>query len=482
VAALMIQGCGSDVGKSLLVAGLCRLLVNRGKVVRPFKPQNMSNNAAVTPDGGEIGRSTALHALACRTPPTVDMNPVLLKPQSDMSAQLIVRGRRIETRDASAFARDRSDLLQIAVDSFRRLQREADIVIVEGAGSPAETNLRAHDIANMGFAHAADVPVALVGDIDRGHVIASLVGAHAVLDARDRARIRGFIVNKFRGDVQLFRAGIDTIEARTGWPSLGVVPWLHTAGALPAEDAMQLEQERPARANARVRIAIPHVPHIANFDDFDPLRFEPEVQLEFVAPGRPLPLDADLLILPGSKATIADLEFFRAQGWHIDLQAHVRRGGRVLGICAGYQMLGKSVEDPQRIEGHRTSCPGLDLLDVHSTMTAEKTLRPVSGVELTTGAPIAGYEMHLGATSGPGASRPMIRFDDGTFDGAASRDGRIAGCHVHGLFADPAFRAAYLGTLGARSTGEDHAQRVDAALDEIAAALESALTIDRLLT
>jgi len=482
VAALMIQGCGSDVGKSLLVAGLCRLLVNRGKVVRPFKPQNMSNNAAVTPDGGEIGRSTALHALACRTPPTVDMNPVLLKPQSDMSAQLIVRGRRIETRDASAFARDRSDLLQIAVDSFRRLQREADIVIVEGAGSPAETNLRAHDIANMGFAHAADVPVALVGDIDRGHVIASLVGAHAVLDARDRARIRGFIVNKFRGDVQLFRAGIDTIEARTGWPSLGVVPWLHTAGALPAEDAMQLEQERPARANARVRIAIPHVPHIANFDDFDPLRFEPEVQLEFVAPGRPLPLDADLLILPGSKATIADLEFFRAQGWHIDLQAHVRRGGRVLGICAGYQMLGKSVEDPQRIEGHRTSCPGLDLLDVHSTMTAEKTLRPVSGVELTTGAPIAGYEMHLGATSGPGASRPMIRFDDGTFDGAASRDGRIAGCHVHGLFADPAFRAAYLATLGARSTGEDHAQRVDAALDEIAAAFESALTIDRLLT
>jgi adenosylcobyric acid synthase len=482
VAALMIQGCGSDVGKSLLVAGLCRLLVNRGKVVRPFKPQNMSNNAAVTPDGGEIGRSTALQALACRTPPTVDMNPVLLKPQSDLSAQLIVRGRRIETRDANAFGRDRSDLLQIAVDSFRRLLREADMVIVEGAGSPAETNLRAHDIANMGFAHAADVPVVLVGDIDRGHVIASLVGAHAVLDAPDRARIRGFIVNKFRGDVQLFRAGIDTIEARTGWPSLGVVPWLHVAGALPAEDAMQLEHERPAQANARVRIAIPHVPHIANFDDFDPLRFEPEVQLDFVAPGRPLPLDADLLILPGSKATIADLQFFRAQGWHIDLQAHVRRGGRVLGICAGYQMLGKSVEDPQRIEGHRTSCPGLDLLDVHSTMTAEKTLRPVSGVELATGARIAGYEMHLGATGGPGASRPMIRFDDGKSDGAASADGRIVGCHVHGLFADPAFRAAYLATLGARSTGEDHAQRVDAALDEIAAALQSALAIDRLLT
>jgi adenosylcobyric acid synthase len=260
------------------------------------------------------------------------------------------------------------------------------------------------------------------------------------------------------------------------------VPWLHAAGALPAEDAMQLEHERPTRRDARVRIAIPHVPHIANFDDFDPLRFEPQVQLEFVAPGRPLPLDADLIILPGSKATIADLEFFRAQGWHIDLQAHVRRGGRVLGICAGYQMLGKIVEDPQRIEGQHAACPGLDLLDVHSTMTVNKTLRAVTGVELTTGMRIAGYEMHLGTTAGPGASRPMIRFDDGTFDGAASADGRILGCHVHGLLADPAFRTAYLGTLGACGTGEDHAQRVDHALDEIAAALESALALDRLLT
>jgi adenosylcobyric acid synthase len=482
VAALMIQGCGSDVGKSLLVAGLCRLLTNRGKTVRPFKPQNMSNNAAVTATGGEIGRSTALQALACRTPPTVDMNPVLLKPQSDMAAQLIVRGRRIETRHADTFARDRSDLLQVALDSFHGLQREADIVIVEGAGSPAETNLRAHDIANMGFANAADVPVVLVGDIDRGHVIAALVGAHAVLDARDRERIRGFMINKFRGDVELFRAGIETIEARTGWPSFGVVPWLHAAGALPAEDAMELAHDRPARPNAPVRIAIPHLPHIANFDDFDPLRFEPDVQLEFIAPGRPLPLAADLIILPGSKATIADLEFFRAQGWHIDLQAHVRRGGRVLGVCGGYQMLGRSVEDPQRIEGPQGSCSGLDLLDVRSTLTEEKTLRSVAGTELTSGARIAGYEMHLGATSGPGASRAMIRFDDGTFDGAVSADGRIAGCHVHGLFADAAFRAAYLATLGARSSSEDHAQRVDSALDEIAAALERALAIDRLLT
>jgi adenosylcobyric acid synthase len=481
VAALMIQGCGSDVGKSLLVAGLCRLLANRGKVVRPFKPQNMSNNAAVTACGGEIGRSTALQALACRTPPTVDMNPLLLKPQSDLAAQLIVRGRRIDTRLAETFARDRSDLLQIALDSFRRLQREAEVVIVEGAGSPAETNLRAHDIANMGFAHAADVPVVLIGDIDRGHVIAALVGAHAVLDPADRERIRGFIVNKFRGDVRLFEAGIDTIATRTGWRSFGIVPWLHAAGALPAEDAMQLEHTRSQRTGARVQIAIPHLPHIANFDDFDPLRFEPEVQLDFVAPGTPLPLDADLIILPGSKATIADLEFLRAQGWHIDLQAHVRRGGRVLGICAGYQMLGTVVEDPQQIEGPHTSCPGLDLLDVRSTMTAQKTLRAVTGIELSTCARIAGYEMHLGATSGPGASRPMIRFDDGTVDGAVSADGRIAGCHLHGLFADPAFRAAYLAALGARSSGHDHLQLVDRTLDEVAATLDSVLNIDGLL-
>ena len=481
MAALMIQGCGSDVGKSVLVAGLCRLLANRGSIVRPFKPQNMSNNAAVTTSGGEIGRSTALQALACRTPPTVHMNPVLLKPQSELTSQLIVRGRRVDTQQADAFARDRSELLQTVLDSFRRLQREADVVIVEGAGSPAETNLRAHDIANMGFAHAAGVPVVLVGDIDRGHVIAALVGAHAVLDAADRERIRGFIVNKFRGDVRLFAGGLDTIATRTGWPSLGVVPWLQAAGALPAEDAVQLEHRRRERPGARVRVAIPHLPHIANFDDFDPLRFEPEVQLEFVAAGSPLPLDADLIILPGSKATIADLEFFRAQGWHIDLNAHVRRGGRVLGICAGYQMLGKVVDDPQRIEGPRISCTGLELLDMHSTMTAQKTLRAVTGVDLASGARIAGYEMHLGATVGPATSRPMIRFDDGTFDGAVSEDGRIGGCHVHGLFADAAFRSAFLTTLGARSIGEDHAQRVDRALDEIAAALESALDVDCLL-
>jgi adenosylcobyric acid synthase len=478
MAALMIQGCGSDVGKSVLVAGLCRLFANRGLTVRPFKPQNMSNNAAVTADGGEIGRSTALQAFACRTPPTVDMNPVLLKPQSDLGAQLIVRGRRVGVMQASAHGRDKRELLQTAVESFQRLQREADLMIVEGAGSPAETNLRANDIANMGFAHAANVPVVLIGDIDRGHVIASLVGAHAVLDQADRRRIRGFIINKFRGDAGLFEDGLRTIEARTGWSRLGVVPWLREATALPAEDAMQLDQPSTndsAASSKRVHIVVPRLPHIANFDDFDALRLEPDVQLSFVHAGQTLPLDADLILLPGSKATIADLEFFRAQGWDIDLHAYARRGGRVLGICAGYQMLGHVVLDPQRIEGHQESTRGLGLLDVTTTMTSDKQLRHVTGTEIATGARISGYEMHLGISTGPATAHPMIRFDSGITDGAVSPNGRIAGCHVHGLFNDSAFRQAFLAGLGARSSGDDYSHRVDQSLDAIAATLARTL-------
>ncbi|WP_129776674.1 cobyric acid synthase [Peristeroidobacter soli] len=483
--AIMIQGCGSDVGKSLLVAGLCRLFTNRGLTVRPFKPQNMSNNAAVTPDGGEIGRSTALQALACRTPPTVDMNPVLLKPQSDIGSQLIVRGRRQGVMQASAHGRDKRQLLQIAVESFRRLQDESQLVIVEGAGSPAETNLRTHDIANMGFAHAADVPVVLVGDIDRGHVIASLVGAHAVLDEADRARIRGFIINKFRGDASLFDDGLRTIEGRTGWQRLGVVPWLHHAGALPAEDAMQLDQSGVAPSSTgergRIRIVIPRLPHIANFDDFDPLRGEEQVELMFIPPGQPLPLDATLIILPGSKATIADLEFFRSQGWDIDLLAHVRRGGRVLGICAGYQMLGNVVLDPQRIEGHLDSTRGLGLLDITTTMTGDKQLRAITGTDLVTDSAISGYEMHLGLSTGPAAaSSPFIRFDNGTTDGAVSPDTRILGCHIHGLFHSPTFRSAFLARLGAQSNNEDYAHRVEQALDCVARQIELSLDIDGL--
>ena len=511
MAALMIQGCGSDVGKSVLVAGLCRLFTNRGITVRPFKSQNMSNNAAVTAGGGEIGRAQALQARACRIKPTVDMNPVLLKPQSDMGAQLIVRGKMSGNFDASAHGRDKRALLEVAVESYRRLAQEAQLMLVEGAGSPAETNLRKHDIANMGFAQALGLPVVLVGDINRGHVIASLVGAHAVLDAADRALIRGFIVNKFRGNPRLFDEGVQRIVDHTGWPSIGVVPWLRGASRLPSEDGVQLEDiNAPRTPGSRVKIVVPQLSRIANFDDFDPLREEPEIELVFVPPGRPLPRDAALIVIPGTKSTIADMEFMRAQGWDVDVLSHVRHGGRVLGICGGYQMLGRSISDPNGIEGPPRTVPGLGLLDVETAMTGDKTLREVAGVLVgvagavgrgasggaseadgavalgSTGAPtlagaaFAGYEMHVGSTTGAGVARPFLRFADGSTDGAVSLDGRIAGCYVHGLFGETQARAALVSAIGAAPSQDDHNARVDAALDEIAGELERCLDIPAL--
>jgi adenosylcobyric acid synthase len=482
MAALMIQGCGSDVGKSTLVAGLCRLFTNRGLTVRPFKPQNMSNNAAVASDGGEIGRAQALQAIACRTLSTVDMNPVLLKPQSDVGAQLIVRGRMAGNWTARAYQETKRDLLQIAVESFRRLDAEADLVLVEGAGSPAETNLRANDIANMGFALAADVPVVLVGDIDRGHVIASLVGAHTVLDDADRAKIKGFIINKFRGDPSLFDDGRREIALRTGWQDLGMAPWMAAALRLPAEDAVVLQTAgRAPAATRRIKIVVPILSRIANFDDFDPLLFEPALDFAFVPPGTALPGDADLVILPGTKATLADLAFLRAQGWDIDLMAHVRRGGRILGICGGYQMLGRRIADPAGVEGPPAEADGLGFLDVETVLTGEKTLKPVTGELAGTAAAFAGYEMHVGQTTGPGISRPLLQVDRHQPDGAISPDGRIGGCYVHGLLNQGEARAVLLAALGARSTGTDHRTVVDAALDEIAHVLERSLDIPALM-
>ena len=493
--ALMIQGCGSDVGKSVLVAGLCRLFTNRGITVRPFKPQNMSNNAAVTTGGGEIGRAQALQARACRVPPTVDMNPVLLKPQSDVGAQLIVRGKMSGNFDASAHGRDKRALLEVAVESYRRLAREAELMIVEGAGSPAETNLRKNDIANMGFAQVVGLPVVLVGDINRGHVIASLVGAHAVLEAADRALIRGFVVNKFRGNPRLFDAGVQRIVSHTGWPSMGVVPWLRAAGRLPSEDGVQLENINAPRApGVRAKIVVPQLSRIANFDDFDPLREEPEVDLVFIPPGRPLPRDAALIVIPGTKSTIADMEFVRSQGWDVDILSHARHGGRVLGICGGYQMLGRTISDPNGIEGSPRTVAGLGLLDVDTVMTGDKTLREVNGVltgfvgageprgtpaaatgSATAEPRFAGYEMHVGQTTGLGTTRPMLRFADGSTDGGVSADGRIAGCYVHGLFGVTDARAALVAAIGAAPSLDDHNARVDAALDEIAEELEQCL-------
>ena len=474
----MIQGCGSDVGKSVLVAGLCRVFANRGLTVRPFKPQNMSNNAAVTVDGGEIGRAQALQAIACRTPPTVDMNPVLLKPQSDVGAQLVVRGQMAGTWKAAAYQDRKAGLLDVVLESYRCLEAEADLVLVEGAGSPAETNLRAVDIANMGFARAAQAPVVLVGDIDRGHVIAALAGAHAVLEPDDRAMIKGFLINKFRGDPSLFDAGRAEIERRTGWADLGMAPWLAAARRLPAEDAVVLDKAQ-AGAGRKVRIVVPMLSRIANFDDFDPLRAEPEVEFGFVPPGSPLPGDADLVILPGTKATLADLGFLRAQGWDIDLLAHVRRGGRVLGVCGGYQMLGRSIADPDGVEGPPGRAEGLSLLDVETVLTGDKVLRPARGT-LASGEPFEGYEIHVGRTSGAGTARPFLVREDGAGEGATSPDGKIAGAYVHGLFDRAPARAALLRPLGATSDGLDQQARVDAALDEIAAALETHFAIGRL--
>ena len=475
MAAIMLQGTGSDVGKSVLVAGLCRALSNRGMKILPFKPQNMSNNAAVTPDGGEIGRAQALQAIACRVPPHVDMNPVLLKPQSDRTSQIIVHGKMAGTSGTDYFRKHKGALLQAVLGSYHRLRAQADMVIVEGAGSPAEINLRAKDIANMGFARAANVPVVLVGDIDRGGVIASIVGTKVVIDDEDAAMIQGFLINKFRGDVSLFTDGYTAIAARTGWEGLGVIPWIDAARRLPAEDAVVL-QTPGAAAKGGIEIAVLMLSRIANFDDFDPLAAEPDVRLTMVAPGMTIPVTAALVIIPGTKATIGDLAFVRAQGWDVDVAAHVRRGGHVLGICGGYQMLGRTVSDPSGVEGATGTVAGLGLLPVDTVLTAEKTLKLVSGTSISNGEPFTGYEIHVGVTTGTAA--PLLRTDDGRQQGAVSENGRIAGCYVHGLFALAGQRQGWINGV---SNGIDHDVIIDQALDELAAELERVVSIDRII-
>jgi adenosylcobyric acid synthase len=478
--ALMLQGTGSDVGKSVIVAGLARAYERRGLRVRPFKPQNMSNNAAVTADGGEIGRAQALQARAARVPPSVDMNPVLLKPQAERVSQVIVGGRVHGTVSAADYQIMKLGLMPKVLESFARLEAQADIVLVEGAGSAAEVNLRTFDIANMGFALAAKVPVALVGDIDRGGVIAQLVGTHALLAPEERALTKGYIVNKFRGDLGLFADALDILRGRLGVRCFGVVPWFEKIRELPAEDSMALRQFTTAPRTGRLIIAVPMLPHIANFDDLDPLRAEKSVAIELIPPGRPLPL-CDLILLPGSKATLTDLAALRAEGWDIDVAAHVRRGGHVLGICAGYQMLGKRIRDKDGIEGAPGEAAGLGLLDVETTMTAEKVLVAAAGIDTASGAAVTGYEMHIGRTTGPDADRPMLNLG-GHNDGAASRDGRVAGCHLHGLFASDAFRRAFLDRLGGTADPTlDNEARIEGALDSLARHLEIHLDLDALL-
>jgi adenosylcobyric acid synthase len=479
--AIMFQGTGSDVGKSLIVAGLCRALTNRGMRVRPFKPQNMSNNAAVTADGGEIGRAQALQARACRVPASVLMNPVLLKPQSDVGAQVVVLGQVIGNATARNFQAMKPGLLPRIVGAFEELKAEADIVLVEGAGSAAEVNLRANDIANMGFARASDAPVILIGDIDRGGVIAQIVGTKTVIDPADADMIAGFLVNKFRGDPSLFQPGMEIITRHTGWPAMGLIPHFQDAGRLPAEDAVALEKRSTGR-HGDIVIAVPKLAHIANFDDFDPLKLEPSVRLVMVGPGEPLPGNADLVILPGSKATLADLRDFRRNGWDIDLKAHVRRGGRVLGVCGGYQMLGRIVADPDGIEGPPGSESGLGLLDVETVLTGDKRLTEVIGLSVADDTPFHGYEMHVGRTDGPDCARPLLRFADARPDGAGSTDGKIRATYVHGLFADDRQRAAWLSWLGATGAGFNYEAEVDRVLDTLANHLTRHIDLDRLLT
>jgi adenosylcobyric acid synthase len=478
--ALMFQGTGSDVGKSVIVAGLARALTLRGLKVRPFKPQNMSNNAAVTADGGEIGRAQALQARAARVAPSVHMNPVLLKPQSEIGAQIVVQGRVYGSAKAATYQQIKLEILPFVLDSYAQLRREADIVLVEGAGSASEINLRANDIANMGFARAADVPVVLIGDIDRGGVIASLVGTKAVLAPEDAALVRGFIVNKFRGDAALFAAGMEYIARATGWEALGLVPYFTDARLLPAEDALALGQSPPAKPQARSRIAVPILPHIANFDDLDPLDAEPAIDLMRVRPGAALPGDADLIVLPGSKATIADLAALRAAGFDIDIAAHRRRGGMILGLCGGYQMLGRRIADPRGIEGPPASVDGLGLLDVATTLAGEKRLEPVRGTT-NDSAPFAGYEMHMGVTEGSDCVRPFARLTDGSPEGAVSPDGRVIGTYVHGLFADDRQRAAWLTRFAAGGAAIVYDDLIERTLDGLAAHLATHLDLDRLL-
>ena len=482
---LMFQGTGSDVGKSLIVAGLCRLLANRGVAVRPFKPQNMSNNAAVTADGGEIGRAQALQARAARVAPSVDMNPVLLKPQSEVGSQIVVQGRVVGTARAREYQARKPQLMAYVLDSYAKLREQCDIVLVEGAGSASEINLRANDIANMGFARAADAPVILIGDIDRGGVIASLCGTAAVVDPDDAKLITGFIVNKMRGDPSLFASGMHFVAERTGWAPIGLVPHFRDAHRLPAEDVLGLEAspaDAPGAAGRRVRIVVPVLPHIANFDDLDPLRLEPGVELILLRNGAPLPVDTELVVLPGSKATIADLAALRGFGWDADIIAHARRGGRVLGLCGGYQMLGHRISDPDGIEGPPGLADGLGLIDVTTELAGDKSLVAVRGRTLADDIAVSGYEMHIGRTSGAGTQRPLIQLDDGRSDGAISANGRVFGTYLHGFFAGDAQRAAWLTRLGAPASPLAYEELVEQTLDALAAHLEAHLDVEKLLS
>ncbi len=481
---LMFQGTGSDVGKSTLVAGLCRLAKRRGLSVAPFKSQNMSNNAAACVDGGEIGRAQALQARACGLAPHIDFNPVLLKPQSDQTAQVVVHGQVMNTSTASDYMTEQRSHLKLAVlQSFTRLSKQYDLILIEGAGSPAEINLRPHDIANMGLALAVGAPVCLIGDIDRGGVIAAIAGTQQVLSDEDARMITSFIINRFRGDPRLFDDGVSAIEAITGWPCRGVVPWLPSALRLPQEDAVVLDSwsgRSAGKANTDILIAVPLLSRIANFDDLDPLRAEPNVTVVFVPPGTAIPLDASAVVIPGTKSTVGDMRFLVEQGWDHDIIAIARSGGRVLGVCGGFQLLGRTIHDPDGLDGEAGSIEGIGLLDVETHMQGKKNTRLVAGLCERSNLKITGYEIHMGKTSGPDSMHPMFKLGNQS-DGAISRDGRIEGTYVHGVFSSDAYRGWWLESLKPGSASQlQYESSVEQELDNLADGLHEALDIDAL--
>ncbi|WKN20362.1 cobyric acid synthase [Azotobacter vinelandii] len=443
---LMVQGTTSDAGKSTLVTALCRWLARQGVAVAPFKPQNMALNSAVTADGGEIGRAQAVQAQACGLAPHTDMNPVLLKPDSDTGAQVIVHGRAVACMDAAAYHDYKRVAREAVLASHRRLAEGYRVVMVEGAGSPAEINLRANDIANMGFAEAVDCPVILIADIDKGGVFAHLVGTLALLSESEQARVEGFVINRFRGDIALLEPGLDWLETHTGKPVLGVLPYLHDLH-LEAEDA--IDDRQPAKTGERLKVAVAVPPRISNHTDFDPLRLHPQVDLVFVGPGQRIP-PADLIVLPGSKSVRSDLAFLCEQGWEAAIRRHLRYGGKVLGICGGLQMLGRRIADPLGLEGAPGDSRGLGLLDIDTVLEAEKQLRNVRGRLALEGAPVSGYEIHAGVSRGAGLERPALGLDDGRCDGALSEDGQVLGTYLHGLFESPAACDALLRWAGLR--------------------------------
>ncbi|WP_428385984.1 cobyric acid synthase [Nevskia ramosa] len=475
---LMVQGTTSDAGKSTLVAGLCRVLLRRGIRVAPFKPQNMALNSAVTADGGEIGRAQALQALAAGVLPTTDMNPVLLKPNSDTGAQVIIHGCAVANMEAGVYHDYKKVAHQAVLASHARLSAAYDAIIVEGAGSPAEINLRDGDIANMGFAEAVDCPVILIADIDRGGVFAHLVGTLELLSETEQARVTGFVINRFRGDIKLLESGLRWLEARTGKPVFGVLPYLHGL-ALDAEDAIAGNAQ--SQPGAALSIVVPVLPRISNHTDFEPLRALPQVNLHFVGPGE-MPPPADLVILPGSKSVRADLAHLRAQGWEAYLARHLRYGGKLIGICGGFQMLGTRIDDPLGLEGAAGASAGFGWLDFETRLAATKQLRNVSGsLLLDGGVPIAGYEIHAGVSSGPALSFPSAMLDAGS-DGAISADNQILGSYVHGLFDRPEACTALLRWAGlAEPVVSDHAARREAAIDRLADSIELHLDLDLML-